>query len=194
MRCYLFHRGHIGAVEVLVAGTDDDVIQQARAVFEKRKNAFEGFEVWDRTRLVCRYLERSPKPASPAPLKDVVINPNSLSLYRLDFLSEKRRALGQYGFLAESKEAALEIAQLTFDACSDRAARFEVWHDFGVLASEQRPAATTLEQVVAHRQAQVVELEERIRDSKWEVASSKRLLARLDAMNANVSDGVRSRS
>ncbi len=61
MRCYLFRHGHIAAVEVLKVGSDDSLIQQAQTIFEKRKQQFQGFEVWDRARLLYRYPELLPK-------------------------------------------------------------------------------------------------------------------------------------
>jgi hypothetical protein len=54
-------RGHIGAVEVLCAGADDALIEQSRALFEKRRKESHGFEVWDRARLVYRYPPLAPK-------------------------------------------------------------------------------------------------------------------------------------
>lgn len=175
MRCYLYRGGHIAAVEILAAGSDDALIQQARAVFEKRKREFDGFEVWDRTRFIYRL------PALPPRYAYAGVIPRPL-LYRLHFLDDTRSVLGLYDFPADTDDDALEIAQLTFDACSDRAKSFEVWHGARLVASAGGTSAATLEQVVTARQIQAVELEERIRDSKWAVASSKRLLGRLDAL------------
>lgn len=170
MRCYFVRGGHIVGVETLSAATDDALIAQSRTLFEARKNAFDGFEVWDRARFVYRYPEPAPSYARTG------INPKSL-LYRLYFMAEGRRVLGQYDFPAESDAAALDVAQPVFDACSDRARSFEVWHGARLMASGA--GSMTLKEIIDKRQTQVVELEERIRDSKWAVGSSQRLLERL---------------
>jgi hypothetical protein len=183
MRCYLFRRGHIVAVEVLDAGSDDALIQQARAVFERRKNEFDGFEVWDRTRFIYRLPALPPKYAYAGVIPRPVF-------YRLHFLDDARSVLGLYDFPADTDDDALEIAQLTFDACSDRAKSFEVWHGARLVASAGATSALTLAQVVAARQIHAVELEERIRDSKWAVASSKRLLERLAALKPPRGDSI----
>jgi hypothetical protein len=182
-RCYLFRRGHIAAVEILDAGSDDAVIRQARAVFAKRKNEFDGFEVWDRTRFVYRLPELPPKYAYAG------VIPRPL-FYRLHLLDESTSVVGLYDFPAESDDDALEVARLAFDACSDCATRFEVWHGARPVASAGATSAVTLAQVVAARQIYAVELEERIRDSKWAVASSKRLLERLAALRPPRGDSI----
>jgi hypothetical protein len=93
------------------------------------------------------------------------------------FMAEGRRVVGQCDFRAESDAAALDVAQPVFDACSDRARSFEVWHGARLMALGA--GSMTLKAIIDKRQTQVIELEERIRDSKWAVASSQRLLQRL---------------
>lgn len=63
MRCYFMRRGHFAAVEVLVDLSDETAIGQAEALFEERKQEFEGFELWDGTRLVHRHQQPLPKSA-----------------------------------------------------------------------------------------------------------------------------------
>jgi hypothetical protein len=59
MRCYFMKDGHIQAVEELPDLWDDQVIEKSHRLFEaKPKGQFDGFEVWDRTRMVFQY----PKP------------------------------------------------------------------------------------------------------------------------------------
>lgn len=55
MRCYFMRDGHIGAVEMLTDASDAAAIAQAQALFERCKDKFVGFEVWDRARFVYRY-------------------------------------------------------------------------------------------------------------------------------------------
>lgn len=61
MRCYLLRGGHICAVRVLNGTSDDAVIGQAKALFERRGKEFHGFEVWDRNRFVHRHPSLPPK-------------------------------------------------------------------------------------------------------------------------------------
>lgn len=177
VRCYLYRAGHIVAVEVLAAGSDDALILQARAAFETRKHEFDGFEVWDRARFIYRF----PEPLPDSIGAGIISRP---PFYRVCLLGEGG-VLGQYHFPANSDGDALQVARLVFEACSDRAKRFELWHGLRLIGSEEQQAAMAAlerEQVVAKQQAHVVELEEHIRDSKDAVASSKRLLSRLEAL------------
>lgn len=171
MRCYLFRRGHIAAVETLKAGTDEALVEQARALFDKRGPDYEGFEVWDCARFVYRH------PAMPPAYRSA--RTIGRSSYRLYLLGGDGIIRGYFDFAAESDQAAYELAEIAFDACSDRATHFELWHDSRLLNLAAPPPMTTYQQVLASRQAQVVAFEERMRDSRWAVASSMRLLARL---------------
>lgn len=57
MRCYFMRDGHIASVEVLEGISDDAAaIKKASTLFLDRVPArFDGFEVWERDRLVFRY-------------------------------------------------------------------------------------------------------------------------------------------
>ena len=57
MQCYFMRAGHIEAVEELPGLTDEEAIAQAHALFSTRRHAFEGFELWDRTRVLIRHPE-----------------------------------------------------------------------------------------------------------------------------------------
>jgi hypothetical protein len=57
MRCCFIRGGHIEAVEELTGLTDDEAIAKAHALFPARGQLFEGFELWDRKRLLVRYPE-----------------------------------------------------------------------------------------------------------------------------------------
>jgi hypothetical protein len=61
MRCYFIGDGHIEAVEELPGLADDEAIAKARALFLERKNLYQGFEVWDRARVLLPHRE----PAAP---------------------------------------------------------------------------------------------------------------------------------
>lgn len=170
MRCYLLHNGHIGAVEVLDGASDQDIIDQAREVFDKRKREkdYDGFEVWERDRFVYRYPE--------LPSKHAITRTDVRPPYHLYLLGEDGIMRGSFEFWVESDEVAYELAEIAFDACSDRAVQFELWCG----SRRVRPTSiVTLVEVITNRQAQLVALEEKMHDSRWAVAKSERLLARL---------------
>ena len=55
MRCYFMKAGRIEAVEFLKASPDDQLIEQAKALFQDRATqGYDGFEVWDLNRFVYR--------------------------------------------------------------------------------------------------------------------------------------------
>lgn len=176
MRCYLLRKGHIAAVEVLNVASDEAAIAQARAVFEARKTDYEGFEVWERARFVYRYPELPPRYVST---RTDVRPPYSLYL-----LGDDGVIRGSFEFAAESDEAAHELALGAFDACSDRAVRFELWHGSRQINPTQPAPTTTHDQVRTNHQAHVVAFEETARDSQWAVVKSERLLARLKGLKA----------
>ena len=66
MRCYFMRRGHIVDVEVLSGLSDEEAIAKARLLFSEHEDRIEGFEVWDRTRVVFRHhpgLKNGPESA-----------------------------------------------------------------------------------------------------------------------------------
>jgi hypothetical protein len=57
MRCYLMRGGHIEAIEELTGLSDKEAIAKAHALFAERTHLFEGFELWERTRVIIRHPE-----------------------------------------------------------------------------------------------------------------------------------------
>jgi hypothetical protein len=57
MRCYFMRGGRIEAVEELIGLSDEQAIAKAHALFSERKHKFEGFELWNRTRVIVRHPE-----------------------------------------------------------------------------------------------------------------------------------------
>lgn len=58
MRCYLMMKGHIAAVEFLTTASDEKMVEEARAHFERRQDErFDAFEVWDGARRVYSWPE-----------------------------------------------------------------------------------------------------------------------------------------
>ena len=54
MRCYFLSGGHIAAVEELTGLSDEEAVAKARQLYAGRMASYEGFEVWDRARIVIR--------------------------------------------------------------------------------------------------------------------------------------------
>ena len=56
MRCYFMRGGHIVAVELLEAESDEHAIELGKAKFQERSNEkFDGVEIWDKARPLYRY-------------------------------------------------------------------------------------------------------------------------------------------
>jgi hypothetical protein len=55
MRCHLTRRGHIYAVEILVASSDNEAVEQSLALLRDSGDGFDGFEIWDGDRMVRRF-------------------------------------------------------------------------------------------------------------------------------------------
>ncbi len=58
MRCFFMKRGRICSVEYLSGKTDEELIGEARQLFLSKGLAegAEGFEVWDHTRFIYRFV------------------------------------------------------------------------------------------------------------------------------------------
>jgi hypothetical protein len=63
MRCYFMRAGHIAAVEELPGLSDKEAQDKSHQLFFERKANFDGFELWDRTRVITRF----PKPIDVLP-------------------------------------------------------------------------------------------------------------------------------
>src|ERR1700693_6149566 len=55
MRCYFMRGGRIEAVEELAGLSDEQALAKAHALFSERKHKFEGFELWNRARVIIRH-------------------------------------------------------------------------------------------------------------------------------------------
>jgi hypothetical protein len=55
MRCYFLREGHIAGIEMLTGLSKQDAIAKAHMLFSEHGHRFDGFEVWDRGRVVIRH-------------------------------------------------------------------------------------------------------------------------------------------
>jgi hypothetical protein len=66
MRCYFMSGGHIFDVEMLGGLSDEEAVAKAMLLFSEHEGPIQGFEVWDRARVVFRHhpdIDRSEKAA-----------------------------------------------------------------------------------------------------------------------------------
>ena len=65
VRCYYLKNGHIIAAEMLAGiPSDEEAIAKSHELFAARTEDFEGFEIWDTTRVVFQWT----KPKTSAPM------------------------------------------------------------------------------------------------------------------------------
>jgi hypothetical protein len=62
-------KGHIASVQELPGLSDEAAVEACRAIFEKHRREFEGYEVWDRSRMLIQHPPLAPE-ASPIPVPD----------------------------------------------------------------------------------------------------------------------------
>jgi hypothetical protein len=66
MRCYFMRGGHIVGVEAILNLSDDESVKRAWQLFIEKQKAeyhFDGFEVWELSRMVFQY---------PTPAEDLM--------------------------------------------------------------------------------------------------------------------------
>jgi hypothetical protein len=66
MHCFFFRNGHVVAVELLAGLLDQDAMAKANSLFSRRSAQFEGFEIWERARMVFSYGETLGPPSRHA--------------------------------------------------------------------------------------------------------------------------------
>src|SRR5579883_374081 len=100
-------------------------------------------------------------------------------MYRVYFRNSLGIA-GRQDFAADDDKTALQVAQALLEACSDVCSSFELWHGMR-LVSPSLPAVEGVAEAIRDRtQAIVRDCEISISQSRWAIASSKELLARLN--------------
>jgi hypothetical protein len=96
------------------------------------------------------------------------------SEYRVFFKDGDKAIVGRDEFHADDDASAMVVGHMLADACADRCAEFELWQgtrrvdgrfDMGALPRSDKIAEIVIEREMA------------IRDSRWTIAESVRLLA-----------------
>ena len=100
-----------------------------------------------------------------------------MPLYRIYFRNRHGFVIGRDDFPADDDAHAIVIARMLADACSDLCSTFELWHSVRrVDASASSQIISTADEIAARVQNLVLERELVLRDSRWAVAESARLL------------------
>src|SRR5215831_18787066 len=110
-----------------------------------------------------------------------------MATYRIYLRDHLWMICGRDDFDAEGDDTAIAIAGILADACSDRCGSFEVWQGTrlvsGVLALSPRPRVG-LSELAGSAQSVVIDREIAIKDSMFAIASSRRLLKKLEQFGA----------
>ena len=107
-----------------------------------------------------------------------------MSTYRVFFRSASR-IVGRHDFVAPDDQAAVTIADVLCDACSDRCDAFEVWSGDRCVLGHKPRSPRTAEVILGRRQDAVIELEEMMQRSSWAIASSEKLLKCVEELRAS---------
>jgi hypothetical protein len=100
--------------------------------------------------------------------------------YRINF-RQGHLVVGRDDFDVDSDAGAVIVGRTLFDACSDRCSSFDLWQgERQIDPWRPRELKALGRDVTEHRQRVIAASEERLRDSRWAIASSKRLLERIE--------------
>jgi hypothetical protein len=101
--------------------------------------------------------------------------------YQVSFIADGRTQ-GREDFQADDDVAAIRIARVLYDACSDVCEAFELWQGRREIRAAQQPhhATMRLADLIEAHQRVTLDREEAISQSKGMIARSRRLIATLD--------------
>lgn len=102
-----------------------------------------------------------------------------MASYRI-YLFGEGAICGRHDFAAPSDQNAIEVALVLFDACADDCQSFDLWRGTKRIAIPRLVAPRSFDELSAANQELVVETEEGIVQSEWNVAKSRRLLETLE--------------
>ena len=98
--------------------------------------------------------------------------------YRIYFRNQHGFIIGRDDYIAEDDEHAMVVARTLENACSDLSTGIEVWS--GMRRVDEAPIKATngwsADEIAARTQSTVLTTEVALRDSKWVIADSARLL------------------
>jgi len=101
--------------------------------------------------------------------------------YRLYFIDRTGSIAGRDDFDAGDDEEARRIATILSEACSDICPSFELWQATRTVQSVREEQLTSEIELTQKIQESVAHREEIIQVSKWRIAQSRRLIAKIEA-------------
>ena len=115
-----------------------------------------------------------------------------MTAYRLYLRDAEKRIVGRDDFDSDNDARALLVARMLRDACSDKCAGFELWQNTRrVDLPCPNLSKFSADEIHAKVQTIVLERELAIRDSRWTIAESARLLEQtLRLLKGNRSGGL----
>ena len=106
--------------------------------------------------------------------------------YRIYFLASDHRIVGREDFQAVGDDNALVVAEALYGACSDACAGFSLWDGTRQLDATAPVPFESVDKITRRAQEHVLEVEIRLHDSNWAIASSARLLAQISLLRARL--------
>jgi acetyl-CoA carboxylase carboxyltransferase component len=107
-----------------------------------------------------------------------------MAAYRMHFLSSGRIS-GRQDFEADGDVAAIRIARVLYDTCSDICQSFELWQGKRQIRAQQpHHSRASLTDLIEAHQRVTIDTEEVISQSDWMIARSRRLIETLDRIKS----------
>jgi hypothetical protein len=107
--------------------------------------------------------------------------------YTLYLRNGSETVLARQEINVDSDTEAATVAAVLHDACSDMVQRSEIWRGAHQVPETALPEPVpTAHQVNARLQQIILEREIALRDSRWQVAESRRLLQRINAWHSGM--------
>jgi hypothetical protein len=107
-----------------------------------------------------------------------------MGTYRVYF-RDCTRIVGRHDFNANDDQEAVTIADVLCDACSDRCDAFEVWDGDRCVVGRTLPSPRAADVILGDVEEVIMQSGEAIHRSEWFIASSEKLLQRLEEPRAS---------
>ena len=107
-----------------------------------------------------------------------------MGTYRVYFC-DSTRIVGRHDVTANDDQEAVTIADVLCDACSDRCNAFEVWDGDRCVVGHTLHSPRAADVILADVQEVIVQSGEAIQRSEWFIASSEKLLQRLEELRSS---------
>ena len=94
--------------------------------------------------------------------------------------------VGRQDLRAGDEHAAVALADILCEACSDRCESFDVWRGIHCVVERRAPRfpRQSVDAITAEGRSVLIACEEAIQESQWSIAGSERLLMRLAELRA----------